>query len=68
MFCISQVGTDRSAEQFLDALRSEKEIEDVIYCTVGQLDAKYKELKENERALELWLLCLLMNPIMERHA
>ena len=68
MFCINQVGTDHYAERFLDALRSEKEIEEVIYCTVGQLDTKYEELKENERALESWLLHLLTNPIMERHA
>lgn len=68
MFCINQVGTDKSAEQFLNALRNEKAIEEVIYCTVGQLDAKYEELKENERALESWLLHLLTNPIMERHA
>jgi uncharacterized protein YegL len=68
MFCINQVGTDQSAERFLDALRNEKEIEEVIYCTVGHLGAKYEELKENERALESWLLHLLTNPIMERHA
>ena len=67
MFCINQVGTDHSAEEFLDALRDEKEIEEVIYCTVGQLDAKYEELKENEKALESWLLHLLTKPIMERH-
>ena len=67
MFCVNQVGTDHDAEEFLDALRNEKEIEDVIYCTVGQLDAKYEELKENERALESWLLHLLTKPIMERH-
>ena len=67
MFCINQVGTDHAAEQFLDALRNEKEIEDVIYCTAGQLGTKYEELKENERALESWLLHLLMDPIMERH-
>ena len=67
MFCINQVGTDQSAEEFLDALRDEKEIEKVIYCTVGQLDAKYEELKENEKALESWLLHLLTKPIMDRH-
>ena len=67
IFCINQVGTDHSAEEFLDALRDEKEIEEVIYCTVGQLDAKYEELKENEKALESWLLHLLTKPIMERH-
>ncbi|KAF8810985.1 hypothetical protein BYT27DRAFT_7278694 [Phlegmacium glaucopus] len=69
MFCINQVGTSPSAEQFLNGLRNEEEIEEVIYCTVGQLDTKFEELKENERAfkLESWLLHLLTNPIMERH-
>jgi hypothetical protein len=67
MYCINQVGTDSEAEYFIDALRNEKSIEEVIYCTVGQLDAKYKELKENERALESWLLELLTKPIMGRH-
>lgn len=67
MYCINQVGTDPEAEHFIDALRNEKTIEEVIYCTVGQLDAKYEELKENERALESWLLELLTKPIMGRH-
>jgi hypothetical protein len=68
MYCINQVGTDPEAEYFINALRNEKTIEEVIYCTVGQLDAKYEELKENERALESWLLDLLTKPIMRRHA
>lgn len=67
MYCINQVGTDSEAELFIDALRDEKTIEEVIHCTVGQLDAKYEELKENERALESWLLDLLTKPIMGRH-
>ena len=66
MFCINQVGTSRSAKQFIDSLRNEKLIEEVIYCTVGRLDDKYEELKENERALELWLLDLLTESIMHR--
>ena len=66
IFCINQVGTSRSAKQFIDSLRNEKEIEEVTYCTVGQLDDKYEELKENERALELWLLDLLTKGIMHR--
>jgi len=66
MYCINQVGDSRSAEQFIDALRNE-EIEDVVYCTVGQLDTKFEELKENERALESWLLDLMTKPIMQRH-
>lgn len=63
IFCINQVGTSRSAKEFIDSLRNEKVIEEVIYCTVGRLDDKYEELKENERALELWLLDLLTKPI-----
>jgi len=67
MFCISQVGTSREATLFIDALRNEKEIEDVTYCTVGHLESQFKELKSNERALESWLLHILTKPIMERH-
>ena len=68
MFCISQVGTSAEATKFIDALRNEKEVEDVIYCTVGQLESKFQELKDNERALESWLLHVLTKPIMDRHS
>lgn len=42
----------------------------MIYCTVGQLDAKSEDskLKENVRTSKSWLLYLLTNPIVERHA
>jgi len=63
MFCINQIGTSRTAKMFIDSLRNEKAIEEVIYCTVGRLDDKYEELKEDERALELWLLDLLTKSI-----
>ena len=66
IFCINQIGTSRSAKQFIDLLRNEKEIEEVLYCTVGRLNDKYEELKEDERALELWLLDLLTKAIMHR--
>ena len=66
IFCINQVGNSRSAKEFIDSLRNEEVIEELVYCTVGRLDDKYEELKENERALELWLLDLLTNPIMHR--
>jgi len=68
MFCISQVGTSVEATKFIDALRNKKEIEDVIYCTVGHLEKQFNELKGNERALESWLLHVLTKPIMERHS
>jgi hypothetical protein len=67
MFCIGQVGTGVEATKFIDALRNAKEIEDVIYCTVGHLESQFKELEGNERALESWLLHILTKPIMDRH-
>jgi hypothetical protein len=69
LFCINQmpvIGTSRTTKQFIDSLRNEKAIEEETYCTVGRLDDKYEELKENERALELWLLDLLTEAIVHR--
>ena len=65
MFCLSQIGNDRSAMDFLDTLRKDRKIKDVIYVTTDQLDSKLKDLKSNERQLESWLLHLLTQPIME---
>ncbi|KAI0918884.1 hypothetical protein AcV5_001948 [Taiwanofungus camphoratus] len=66
MFSISQIGNDKQARAFLDGLRGDKEIEDILYCTTDQLDSKLKELRENENRLEEWLLKTLTNPIMGR--
>jgi hypothetical protein len=66
-FCISQVGPlGDAAMEFIDGLRDEKDIEDVIYCTVEQLVSYYKELQDNEKALELWLLRTLTTPIISK--
>jgi hypothetical protein len=67
MFCISQIGCD-SADAFLDSLRNEKAIEDVVYCTTDRLDVKFAELRDNERQLEVWLLDMLTKPIMRNAA
>lgn len=64
MFCISQIGADSYAKAFLDSLRQDGDIQDVVYCTTDQLDAKFRELKEKERELEVWLLEMLTKPIM----
>lgn len=66
-FCISQIGSDNSALQFLDGLRQDPEIQDVLYCTTDRLDDQLKDLKQNEKRLEVWLLHLLTKPIMERY-
>ncbi|KIJ34861.1 hypothetical protein M422DRAFT_782742 [Sphaerobolus stellatus SS14] len=65
-FSISQIGNDDDATRFLDELRNDGEIQDIIRCTTDRLDSKYWELRENERELESWLLKVLTNPIMER--
>jgi hypothetical protein len=67
-FLISQIGDDEFATDFLESLRAEGakgKIE--VHCTADRLDDKFRQLKENERMLETWLLEMLTRPIMERH-
>ncbi|THH06245.1 hypothetical protein EW146_g9674 [Bondarzewia mesenterica] len=66
MFSISQIGDDAKGTAFLDGLRGDQEVEDVLHCTTDRLDSKYQELRMNERRIEEWLLKLLTKPIMER--
>jgi hypothetical protein len=66
LFSISQIGDDKDATEFLDKLRQDTELEDVVHCTTDRLDDAYKDLKQNEKKLELWLLKTLTNPIMGR--
>ena len=63
-FCVNQVGNDSASTQFLDSLRNNKDIADVVYCTTERLDEKYKEFKTNHRLLDEWLLQMLSEPIM----
>ncbi|THU77784.1 hypothetical protein K435DRAFT_973836 [Dendrothele bispora CBS 962.96] len=64
MFLISQIGNDAQAETFLEQLRNDDGIKDMLYCTADRLDEKFKELKEAENRLEEWLLKTLTSPIM----
>ncbi|GBE84699.1 hypothetical protein SCP_0606790 [Sparassis crispa] len=65
-FCVSQIGNDRSATAFLEQLRGDPEISDVLYCTSDRLDDRFKEFKQAENRLEEWLLKMLTEPIMNR--
>jgi len=67
MFCISQIGDDEDAKEFLDGLRDDDSIQDVLYAMTDRLDEEYKKLRTNEKKLEVWLLHLLTKPIMERY-
>ena len=65
MFCVSQLGNDEKAAQFLDGLRSNPRLKEVLYITADRLDEKFQDLAVNERQLDSWLLHLLTKPIME---
>ena len=64
MFCISQIGDDPKATEFLHDLERNGEIQDVLHRTADRLDDKFKELKENHDKLDEWLLHVLSEPIM----
>ncbi|KAL7805529.1 hypothetical protein V8C44DRAFT_340421 [Trichoderma aethiopicum] len=63
-FQISQIGNDAGAEGFLNQLRDDPVLKDVLFCTTQRLDEEYKKLNENEQDLERWLLKTLMGPIL----
>ncbi|KAL7936153.1 hypothetical protein V8C35DRAFT_278376 [Trichoderma chlorosporum] len=63
-FQISQIGCDESSKEFIRSLAFDPALRDVLYCTTRQLDGNFKELRDNERRLEQWLLKLLMEPIV----
>ena len=64
MFLVSQIGNDKAAQAFLDKLREEAAIQDMLYCTTDRLDDKFKELKRAENRLQEWLLKTLTSPIV----
>lgn len=64
MFCVSQIGDDVKATEFLEDLEKADKIRDVLHCTTDRLDDKYRELKENHDKLDEWLLEMLTKPIM----
>ncbi|KAI1290965.1 hypothetical protein F5Y03DRAFT_377759 [Xylaria venustula] len=67
-FSISRIGniTDwedkREADKFWDGLRSDDQIQDVLYMTEDILDEKYKT-KQDQKELEIWLLTTLLAPM-----
>ncbi|XDG05472.1 hypothetical protein ABKA04_005087 [Annulohypoxylon sp. FPYF3050] len=64
-FMVGQVGTGRDAARFLDGLRRNTEISEVVHCTSDQLDAKFEEFRENEWGLDQWLIETLLSPIKD---
>ncbi|PCG89020.1 Hypothetical protein PENO1_107010 [Penicillium occitanis (nom. inval.)] len=64
-FHISQIGTDPNSQKFLDGLRDDMRLEDVLFVTAEKLDKEFEKFRDNEELLERWLLKLLMSPILE---
>ncbi|UKZ72835.1 hypothetical protein TrVFT333_000472 [Trichoderma virens FT-333] len=62
-FQISQIGNDSAAANFLQKLKDDDNLEDVLFCTTQRLDEEYRKFNENEEDLERWLLQTLMGPI-----
>ncbi|PCH42937.1 hypothetical protein WOLCODRAFT_164113 [Wolfiporia cocos MD-104 SS10] len=66
MFCVSQIGDDSLAMMFLNNLRNERSISDVLHCTQHRIDVKPEGVRDNEEGkLDEWLLDLLTKPIMD---
>lgn len=65
-FCVNQIGCDEYSTRFLEQLRTNTQIQDVVYCTTQRLDEKYWEFRENGRLIDEWLLKMLSEPIMHR--
>ncbi|KAI0870919.1 hypothetical protein GGS24DRAFT_85898 [Hypoxylon argillaceum] len=69
-FSISQIGKkisytddEEKVKLFLDGLESDPDIQDVLYRTAEIMDAKYDDLKNNEKKLEAFLLTTLLSPL-----
>ncbi|KAI1743222.1 hypothetical protein F4680DRAFT_409544 [Xylaria scruposa] len=67
-FSLSRLGniTDwedkRDADLFWDGLKSDPELQDVLYMTEDILDEKYNT-KQDQKELEVWLLTTLLSPL-----
>ncbi|RYC56550.1 hypothetical protein CHU98_g9659 [Xylaria longipes] len=67
-FCLSRLGNivdwedRRNADQFWDGLKSDPDIQDVLYMTEDILDEKF-QTKQDQKDLEVWLLTTLLSPL-----
>jgi len=65
-FMIGQIGTSARATNFLNTIRNNTEITDIVYCTSDQLDERFKKEHENEGKLDRWLVETLFEPLKDR--
>ncbi|GAP84999.1 putative ankyrin repeat protein [Rosellinia necatrix] len=55
-FMIGQVGATESARGFLNGLRGNRVIADMVFVTTDQLDARLADLHANQAGLDQWLI------------
>ncbi|OCL03442.1 hypothetical protein AOQ84DRAFT_400664 [Glonium stellatum] len=65
-FMIGQIGTSKFATKFLKTIRDNTEIADMVHCTSGQLDERFKTEHEKEAKLDRWLIETLFEPLKDR--
>jgi hypothetical protein len=63
VFMISQIGQDDHAEKFIQSLRGDSRLQDVVYCVSDKLDGGLEEVQSEEK-MEEWLLSILTRPLM----
>ncbi|PNP44261.1 hypothetical protein TGAMA5MH_03867 [Trichoderma gamsii] len=61
-FMIGQIGTAKSATQFLESLRNNQDIARTAFVTSERLDEKFSEYKANEKNVDQWLIETLFSP------
>ncbi|KAE8147149.1 ankyrin repeat-containing domain protein [Aspergillus avenaceus] len=67
MFCLSQIGNDPEAVRFLETFDDDSDIEEVVFRTAEHLDDRFRELRDNERELDRWILQMLNEPFAYRN-
>ncbi|KAF3483020.1 uncharacterized protein GIQ15_02344 [Arthroderma uncinatum] len=65
-FLVGQIGTGAQAAAFLERVRKNERIKDLVFCTSDQLDARLKEFRDNEWDLDRWLIETLFEPLKDR--
>ncbi|KAJ3529255.1 hypothetical protein NM688_g7879 [Phlebia brevispora] len=64
VFSVSQIGNNEKAQAFLDGMRNDDDLQDVLTCSSVLLDEEFKALQGDEGKVETWLLKLLAAPVM----
>ncbi|KAL5342249.1 hypothetical protein BJX70DRAFT_386335 [Aspergillus crustosus] len=62
-FDLSQVGNDPEAINFIDSFEGDADTEDVLHRTAEHTDARFEDLRKDEKALDNWLLDKLSKPV-----